>query len=122
MRRSLPVWLGVLGVLTLAGCAAAPVAIAPDAVTVRTGTEVPPEPYLELGAITASHGGGCGGFGTQGNYEGAYTILRNKARSRSVRTTFACCASSSRTWSACARTTSTGWRASPTGADQAGSS
>ena len=79
MRRSLPVWLGVLGVLTLAGCAAAPVAIAPDAVTVRTGTEVPPEPYLELGAITASHGGGCGGFGTQGNYEGAYTILRNKA-------------------------------------------
>jgi hypothetical protein len=76
MRWPFPI---LLSVLTLAGCAAAQVAVAPEAVNVRTGTELPPEPYQELGAITASHGGGCGGFGTRGNYEGAYTILRNKA-------------------------------------------
>jgi hypothetical protein len=29
--------------------------------------------------ITAKHGGGCGLYGAQGNYEGAYAILQAKA-------------------------------------------
>lgn len=69
----------LLVTLLLGGCAAAEVAVAPAALDARTGSEPPIEPYQEMGAITASHGDGCGGFGTRGNYEGAYTLLRNKA-------------------------------------------
>lgn len=70
-----------LVVLTLvgAGCAATEVVIAPDAPRVRTGTQPPIGAFEQLGALTAQHGGGCGLYGTRGNYEGAYTILRNKA-------------------------------------------
>src|SRR5262249_25198875 len=51
---------------------------APDAIQVRTGTLAPSGRYDQLGAITAKHGGGCGLYGTRGNLEGAYTILRNR--------------------------------------------
>ena len=66
-------------VLALAGCSAAQVAVTPDASRVRVGTQPPGESYEQLSAITAKHGGGCGLYGTRGDYEGAYTILRNKA-------------------------------------------
>ena len=45
----------------------------------RTGPQPPGAAYEEAGAITATHGGGCGLYGWRGNYEGAYTLLRNKA-------------------------------------------
>ena len=43
------------------------------------GSRPPEGAYDQLGAITATHGGGCGLYGTGGNYEGAYTIVRNRA-------------------------------------------
>ena len=69
---------GVLALL-LAGCAASQVAIVPDAVRVTTGRGVPAGQSQQLGAITAKHGGGCGLYGVGGDFESAYTILRNKA-------------------------------------------
>jgi hypothetical protein len=66
-------------VVFLTSCTAAHVTVAPDASRVRTGTQPPAGSYEEVGAITATHGGGCGLYGAGGNYEGAYTILRNKA-------------------------------------------
>jgi hypothetical protein len=66
-------------VLLLAGCSAAQVSTAPDASRIRIGTQPPGGSHEQLGAITAKHGGGCGLYGTRGDYEGAYTILRNKA-------------------------------------------
>jgi len=79
MRRRVHRLMLCLVVLCLAACSAAHVAIAPDAPRVRTGTTPPDGPSEQLGAITATHGGGCGLYGTRGNLEGAYTILRNKA-------------------------------------------
>jgi hypothetical protein len=66
-------------ILLLAGCTAAHVAVAPDASGVRVGTQPPGSAHEQLGAVTAKHGGGCGLYGTRGDYEGAYTLLRNKA-------------------------------------------
>jgi hypothetical protein len=63
----------------LTSCTAAQVAVAPDSSRIKTGTQPPNARYEELGAITATHGGGCGLYGTAGNYEGAYSIIRNKA-------------------------------------------
>ena len=56
----------VVPVLLLAGCAAAEVAVAPAALNVRTGSDAPLEPSQEMGAITASHGGGLRGFWDRG--------------------------------------------------------
>jgi len=78
MKR--PVFCGLLVLLLLAGCTAAHVAVEPSAGTVTGGTQSPPSgAYAQLGAITATHGGGCGLYGSRGTYEGAFTILRNKA-------------------------------------------
>ncbi len=66
-------------ILLAGGCSAAQIAVAPDATRVRTGSRPPDGAYDQLGAITATHGGGCGLYGTRSNLEGAYTILRNKA-------------------------------------------
>jgi len=72
--------LAALGlVVTLVGCTAPPVGISPGAGEVRTGKADPGEGYQELGPVTATHGGGCGMFGHQGSYEGAYALLKNKA-------------------------------------------
>ncbi len=69
----------LLVAIVAAGCAAAEIVIAPDASRVRTGSQPPAGAYEQLGAVTAQHGGGCGMYGTGGNYEGAFTLLRNKA-------------------------------------------
>lgn len=65
--------------MVFAGCAAAQVSVAPDAIQVRTGTLTPSGRYEQLEAITAQHGGGCGLYGVRGNLEGAYSVLRNRA-------------------------------------------
>jgi hypothetical protein len=43
------------------GCSASPVAVAAESTSVRTGTQTPGAGFQEVGAITATHGGGCGG-------------------------------------------------------------
>ncbi len=76
---ALPSAATLLAASMLVGCAAGQVAVAPDAIQVQTGTQRPVGATAQLGAITATHGGGCGIYGTRGNLEGAYTILRNRA-------------------------------------------
>jgi hypothetical protein len=71
--------VSVVALLLLAGCTAARVTAIPDAPKVRVGTQPPAGSAEQLGAITAKHGGGCGLYGTRGDYEGAHTLLRNKA-------------------------------------------
>jgi S1-C subfamily serine protease len=68
--------------LLLAGCAATNVAVRPSSVNVQVGHSSPGEGYDQLGPITAKHGGGCGLYGAQGDFEGAMNILRNKADER----------------------------------------
>jgi hypothetical protein len=65
--------------LVVAGCSAADVLVAPDASRVQVGTRPPVGPHEQVGAVTATHGGGCGLYGRRGTYEGAVAILRNKA-------------------------------------------
>lgn len=79
MRLRAPNSRLLLLVPLVAGCAAAQVAIGPDAFRVTTGTRPPVGAYEQLGVVTATHGGGCGLYGARGNLEGAYRLLRNKA-------------------------------------------
>jgi S1-C subfamily serine protease len=69
----------ILTALLLSGCSAAEVTAVPDTSRVTVGTRPPEGGYQQLGAITATHGGGCGLYGSRGDYEGAHTKLRNKA-------------------------------------------
>ena len=68
----------------LCACAAGQVTVRPDAMHVQVGTSPPGQGFVQIGPITAKHGGGCGLYGSQGNYEGAMDILRNKAAERGV--------------------------------------
>jgi len=68
-----------LTAMIIAACTAAEVLVAPDAPRVQVGTRSPSGAYEQIGAVTATHGGGCGLYGQRGNYEGADAILRNKA-------------------------------------------
>jgi len=64
----------------LAACAAGPVTLTRDGQRVQVGKSDPDRSqYDEIATVEAVHGSGCGGFGTQGSYEGAYSLLRNKA-------------------------------------------
>lgn len=63
----------------LAGCTASEVIMRPASLNVQVGTNPPGEGFTQLEPITAKDGGGCGLFGSQGNFQGAMTILRNKA-------------------------------------------
>lgn len=66
----------------LAGCTASNISMRAGSANVQVGNNPPGEGYTQLGPITAKHGGGCGLYGSQGNFEGAMNILRNKADER----------------------------------------
>ena len=65
--------------LALYGCSASRVEVKPNSSKVSVGSVPPGDGYQLIGPVTAKHGGGCGLYGAQGNFEGAMTILRNKA-------------------------------------------
>jgi len=69
----------LLSLLILVSCVAKPVPLGNQALQIRTGKFDPGEEYVEVGPITATHGGGCGIYGSTGSYEGAYALLKNKA-------------------------------------------
>lgn len=72
----------LLIITALVGCTAGNVAMHPNSVKIQVGNNTPGDGFVMLGPITAKHGGGCGLFGSQGNYEGAMNDLRNKAAER----------------------------------------
>lgn len=74
--------VSLITMLVLTGCTASQVAMRPDSENVQVGNNPPGDGYTQLEPITAKHGGGCGLYGSQGNFEGAMTILRNKAAER----------------------------------------
>ena len=53
--------------------------MSPRAQVVRTGKGDPGPGMHEVGPVEASNGSGCGGFGTEGSYEGALAELKNRA-------------------------------------------
>jgi hypothetical protein len=66
--------------LLIAGCAKPErVPMTRGSISVTTGVHAPSTPSQVLGAVTATHGHGCGAFGSRGTYEGAYAVLRNRA-------------------------------------------
>ena len=69
----------MIAFLVLISCTAKPIPLGSQALQIRTGKFDPGEGYIEVGPITATHGGGCGIYGSLGSYEGAYAILKNKA-------------------------------------------
>lgn len=69
----------IVASLLLGGCTASEVRTSPSSMHVQVGSSSPGAGYVQIGPITAIHGGGCGLYGSEGNYEGAMTILRNKA-------------------------------------------
>jgi hypothetical protein len=69
----------VVGSMLLAGCAPTLVQFNTRAEQVTVSKENPGPGYKEIGPISASHGEGNGVIGRKGTYEGAYTLLKNKA-------------------------------------------
>ena len=72
----------LLTMLLLTACTAGNVAMRADSVNVQVGNNPPGDGFTQLGPITAKHGGGCGLYGSQGDFEGAMNILRNTAAER----------------------------------------
>ncbi len=66
-------------VAVLSACTAASVSVEPGASKVVIRDQPPPDGSEQLGAITAKHGHGCGLYGSEGSFEGAYTLLQNRA-------------------------------------------
>ena len=77
MNRIRVILLAIVFVLT--GCTASQVKINPESLNVQIGTTPPMGEAIQIAPLTARHGGGCGLYGAEGNFEGALTILRNKA-------------------------------------------
>jgi hypothetical protein len=73
------VFATLLAVGLLAGCTASEIKMSPSSASVNVGSNSPGSGFTQLGPITAKHGGGCGLYGSQGDYQGAMTLLRNKA-------------------------------------------
>jgi hypothetical protein len=72
-------FLTFVAVIGLSACSAASVIVDPGASRVFVGNQPPPEGAEQLGGITAKHGRGCGAYGSEGSFEGAHALLRNKA-------------------------------------------
>ena len=71
-----------LALAVCVGCSAAPVAVTPAGATVTIGRSDAADGCTEIGPIEVSHGHGCGGFGAEGDYAGAYAMLKNEAADR----------------------------------------
>ena len=71
----------ILLVPILAGCASTPqITLIDGAINVRVAKSDPPlDNYQEVGPVYAAHGKGCGAWGYFGTYEGAMTVLKNRA-------------------------------------------
>ncbi len=85
VRRQLNLGLLCVGAYFCSlGCggAATPVEMLPEGQSVHTGTTDATEGMQEIGTIEVRHGGGCGLYGHEGNYESAYAMLRNEAARR----------------------------------------
>src|SRR3990172_7349882 len=74
--------VSLITMLAIVGCTASNVAMRPESVNIQVGNNPPGDGFAQLGPITAKHGGGCGLYGSQGDFEGAMNILRNKAAER----------------------------------------
>jgi hypothetical protein len=71
--------LAVVWALCVGACAAAKPPTTAAAEAIEVGKADPPSGSVRLKTLEVSHGGGCGGFGTVGNFDGASTLLRNEA-------------------------------------------
>ncbi len=71
-----------VSVLMLSACTAGPSGLQQATLEVDVQNVAPSGKYRNLGPITATHGHGCGLFGSRGDFEGAVIILREKAVAR----------------------------------------
>lgn len=75
--QAIPLWL-ILGALLACGGAAPEAKLADGAEGVKLGKADAPPGAIEIGPVEATHGHGCGMYGEEGNFEGAYALLRNE--------------------------------------------
>lgn len=66
------------------GCTSFPVEVSPSTKNITVEDYSPGPQYKQIGAIFAKHGWGCGLYGSEGNFEGAYNILINKAAQKNA--------------------------------------
>jgi len=72
--------LSALLITFLVGCASIPqVTLLEGANNVRVGKMDALDSFQDIGPISVEDGEGCGGFGYQGTYDRAMTLLKNKA-------------------------------------------
>lgn len=66
----------------LSACVSPKVMLQSSASMVKVGKSDPSNNYKEIGHISATDGGGCGGLGFKGTHENAINILKNKAANK----------------------------------------
>jgi hypothetical protein len=72
-----PVMVVVAALLACGGAAPKP-QVAADSNEVEVGKGDPPAGFEQMQTLEVKHGSGCGLYGTKGNFDGAYAMLRNE--------------------------------------------
>jgi hypothetical protein len=68
----------VVAALLACGGAAPKPQVAADSNKVEVGKGDPPSGFVQMQTLEVQHGSGCGLYGTKGNFDGAYALLRDE--------------------------------------------
>lgn len=79
MFRFFTIFIFIYSLFIPIGCASKRIPLDDNLSNLTINKNHPGNDYIELGLVSGVNGSGCGIFGRRGTYEGALTVLHNKA-------------------------------------------